>query len=76
MPGPIDAFVTETAGALGGDPALVALPCLALVTAAIGNAHAVRLKSGWSEACVLWTGAASSGKSDRPFPESPEVHKS
>ncbi len=57
LPGPIDAFVTETAGALGCDPALVALPCLAVVTAAIGNAHAVRLKSGWTEPSVLWTGA-------------------
>jgi hypothetical protein len=48
-------YVTECAKALGCDVALVALPHLAALAAAIGNTHTLRLKSTWSVPAVLWT---------------------
>ncbi len=61
LPSPVAQFVAETATALGCDPALIALPCLAVLASAIGNARSIRLKSSWTEPSILW--AASIGES-------------
>jgi hypothetical protein len=52
---PVRSFVGETAGALGCDPAFVALPALAAVAACVGNSRVVKLKKGWSEPAVVWS---------------------
>jgi DNA polymerase I-like protein with 3'-5' exonuclease and polymerase domains len=54
LPPPLDRLVTQGATALGCDPAYVALPALAVVASAIGNARAIRLKRGWEEPSILW----------------------
>jgi hypothetical protein len=56
-------YVTESAAALGCDPALVALPGLAALASSIGNSLSIRLKPGWTEPAVVWalTVADSSG---------------
>jgi hypothetical protein len=55
LPDPVCRFVTEGAAALGCDPVFVALPTLAVVTSAIGNARAIRLKQSWEEPAVAWS---------------------
>ncbi len=47
-------MVTATTEAIGCDPALAALPALAVVASAIGNSRAVLLKRGWIEPAVVW----------------------
>lgn len=61
-PFPVDAlpssareFVTQTAAALGCDPAYVALPVLAVLGSAIGNSRAIWLKRSWQEFPIIWT---------------------
>jgi hypothetical protein len=54
LPSPLDGFITQTAAALGCDPAYVALPVLAAVFAVIGNTRRVRLKRSWLEPAVGW----------------------
>jgi hypothetical protein len=46
--------VDASASAIGCDPALVALPALAVVAGCIGNSCAIQLKRGWTEPCVIW----------------------
>src|SRR5262249_59963765 len=45
--------VPATAEAIGCDPALIAIPALAVVAGCIGNARAVVLKRGWIEPAVV-----------------------
>jgi hypothetical protein len=67
LPEPVGTFVTEAAAALGCDPAFVALPLMASVTAVIGNRRRIELKPGWQEPAVLWCGAvADSGSMKTP----------
>src|SRR6516162_4869462 len=47
-------YVDASAAAIGCDPALVALPGLAVAAGSIGNSCAVRLKRGWTEPSVVW----------------------
>jgi hypothetical protein len=47
-------YVDASAAAIGCDPALVALPALAVAASCIGNSCAVRLKRGWIEPSVVW----------------------
>ena len=54
LPQPMRQFVEQAAGAIGCDPAFVALPALATAAALIGNTRTIRLKQGWTEPCVLW----------------------
>lgn len=42
------------AAAIGCEPALVALPALAVSAGCIGNSRALRLKKGWSEPAIVW----------------------
>ena len=55
LPSPLSAYVAQSAEAIGCDPSLVVMPLLAAVAAAIGDSHAIQLKSGWIEFPVLWT---------------------
>jgi hypothetical protein len=48
-------YASETADAVGCDPALVALPALAATASMIGATYTIRLKDGWEEPAVLWT---------------------
>lgn len=55
LPPPWDTFVREGAAALRCDEALVALPLLAVLAAAIGNTRRLHLGAEWYESAVLWT---------------------
>jgi hypothetical protein len=60
-------YTEASAAAIGCDPALVALPTLAVVAACIGNSCAIRLKRGWVEPSVIWAVTiASSGQLKSP----------
>jgi DNA polymerase I-like protein with 3'-5' exonuclease and polymerase domains len=55
LPTPWDTFVREGAAALKCDEALVTLPLLAVLAAAIGNTRRVHLGAEWFEPAVMWT---------------------
>jgi hypothetical protein len=55
LPGPVRAYTSAAAAAIGCDPAFVALPLLAALGAAVGNTRRLCLKRGWSEPPLLWT---------------------
>lgn len=54
LPAPLAEYVSASAEAIGCDPALVAMPALAAVAAAIGDSRAVEVKPGWQELAILW----------------------
>lgn len=54
LPGPLAAYVQAHAAALDADPAFVAVPTLAALSAAVGNSHRIRLKRSWVEPGALW----------------------
>jgi hypothetical protein len=54
LPPPLARFVHEGAAAIGCDTVYLALPVLAAVASAIGNARTIRLKREWEEPSVLW----------------------
>src|SRR5579862_2887467 len=54
MPSPLREYVTQSAVAMGCDPAFVALPVLAVVASMVGNTRVIKLKGGWTEPCVVW----------------------
>jgi hypothetical protein len=58
---PVAAFVREGAAATGCDAACLALPVLAVVAGAIGNARSIRLKEGMEEPCVIWSAVVGEG---------------
>lgn len=67
LPAKVGAFVKEGAAALGCDPAMVALPALAVLAGVIGNKRRIRLKESWTEPATLWTVvAAESGTLKSP----------
>ncbi len=67
LPSSIGDYVLAAARSIGCDPAAVALPLLAALASAIGNSYRVRVKSGWTEPAVLWTGVvAESGTGKTP----------
>jgi hypothetical protein len=47
-------LVPAAAEGIGCDPALIALPALAVAAGCIGNARALVLKKGWIESAVVW----------------------
>jgi hypothetical protein len=60
-------YVDASAAAIGCDPALVALPALAVVASCIGNSCAIRLKRGWIEPSIIWAATiAPSGQLKTP----------
>jgi hypothetical protein len=56
LPEPTRSFARDAARSIGCDAAFVVLPLLASLAAAIGATRAIRIKSGWREPCILWTG--------------------
>ena len=54
IPEPAKTFIEKVAIALPVAPALVALPVLATVAGAIGNARAIEIKGGWVEPVLLY----------------------
>jgi hypothetical protein len=55
LPEPLRAFVEAGGAAAGCDPALIALPALAALASAIGNARRLLLKRSWKVPPNLWT---------------------
>ena len=47
-------LVTAGAGGIGCDPAMIAIPGLAALAAAVGSTRVVEVKQGWTEPAVLW----------------------
>lgn len=56
LPEPVRSFVIEGAKAIGCDMSYVAVPLIPAIAAAIGNTYRIRLKLGWEEAPIVWTG--------------------
>lgn len=54
LPEPIRSFVTQASESVGCDSAFVALPLLAGLASAIGNARRIQLKGDWNEPTILW----------------------
>jgi hypothetical protein len=54
LPQPISGAVLAYATAIGCDPAAVALPMLAALAGAVGNARRIRLKTTWTEPMIVW----------------------
>jgi|688.fasta_scaffold06534_14 hypothetical protein len=67
LPRRVCEFVVQTADGMATDPAMVAVPMLAALAAAIGNTRTILLKSDWSEPAILWTAiVAESGSLKTP----------
>lgn len=67
LPSVVWSYVRQGAAALGCDLAFVALPVLAVLASAIGKTPVIRLKRGWTEQAILWTGlVAESGALKSP----------
>jgi len=67
LPEPARSFVRSAADSIGCDPAMVALPLLSALAAAIGNTRRLEVKPGWLEPPVLWTSVvAESGSQKTP----------
>jgi hypothetical protein len=67
LPKAVRQYVEGSAAAIGCDPALVALPVLAVLGAAVGNSRRIQLKKGWTEPAVVWaTVLAPSGELKSP----------
>ena len=67
LPEPLATFVKETARGIGCDESMVALPLLAAVAGAIGNARAIEAQPGHIQPAVLWTAVvAESGSGKTP----------
>lgn len=70
LPEPLTAFVVAGAQALRCAPEAIALPLIAGVGAAIGNARRIELKPGWSEPALFWCCLVMpSGKTKSPAQE-------
>jgi hypothetical protein len=67
LPPTVREYVDASAAAIGCDPALVALPALAVAAGCIGNSCAIRLRRGWTEPAVIWAvTVATSGQLKSP----------
>jgi hypothetical protein len=55
LPAVAAAYVNGLAKSMSADPALIALPMLASMAAAIGNSRAVSIHGDWQEPSILWT---------------------
>ncbi len=56
LPDPIQAFIHIAAKSIGCDSSYIALPMLSALASAIGNTRRIRLKPGWDEPAIVWTG--------------------
>lgn len=67
MPPSVRDYVAQTAEGMSCDPALVALPMLAGLAAAIGNTRTIMLSDEWQEPSILWVAVvADSGSLKTP----------
>ena len=67
LPTPAARYVTAAAKAVPVDPAMIAVPALTALSAAIGSAARIRLKRSWHEPATIWTGiVAPSGSAKSP----------
>jgi hypothetical protein len=74
LPWPVREYVEQASGALGCDPAYVAVPMLAALASAIGNTRRIRLKPSWTEPAVIWAVVVGdSGTSKAPRWNSPSA---
>ena len=55
LPEPLSSIVSEGSAALQCDPALIAMPIMSTVGAAIGNARHLQVKEGWQVPPIVWT---------------------
>ena len=56
LPEPIGEVVRRVTKAMGCDLSFVALPALSVLAGTIGNSRRIRLKYGWTEPAIIWTG--------------------
>jgi len=54
LPGPVGDYVRAAAKAIGCDLSFIALPMLACLARAVGNARVIRLKRSWTEPAIVW----------------------
>jgi len=67
FPTPARRLIEAAARSIRVDPAMVAVPALVAMTAAVGGARVVRIKEGWSEPAILWAAVvARSGEQKSP----------
>jgi len=67
FPAPARRLIEAAARSVRVDPAMVAVPCLVSMAAAIGGARVVRIKEGWSEPSIIWAAVvARSGEQKSP----------
>jgi hypothetical protein len=67
LPPILNEYVAASVAAIGCDAAMVSLPALAVIAAAIGNSRVIRLKRNWSEPAVVWSATlARSGEQKSP----------
>jgi hypothetical protein len=67
LPPAAAANVVASAAAIGCDEALIALPTLSVLAAAVGNSHRIEIKNSWEEPAMIWTAIVSpSGTSKSP----------
>lgn len=67
LPSGVRDYVTHTADGMACDPAMVALPMLAGLAAAIGNTRTITLTPDWQEPAIVWAAVvAESGSLKTP----------
>jgi len=55
LPDQIALYVAKSAKAIGCDPAMIAVPIISALAAAIDNTRVIEVKPGWKEPSVVWT---------------------
>lgn len=55
LPNEVTGYVKAHAAALNVAPAMIALPSLAVLAAAVGNSCRIQLKKSWREPATIWT---------------------
>jgi hypothetical protein len=55
LPDPVSRYAQAHSEAMCVDPAMIAVPALSVLAAAIGNTREVEVKSSWTEPATLWT---------------------
>lgn len=55
LPDPVARFARAHSEAMCVDPAMIVVPALSVMAAAVGNTREVAVKSSWTEPATLWT---------------------
>lgn len=67
LPKPVRKYVRAHAAAINTDPAFIAVPALAVLASAVGNAYRIAPKRSWTEISAVWmVTVAPSGSSKSP----------